>query len=405
VDVLKKLLAEAEVSERLALLQELPLTRDKDPSDFTAPSKVIRSGRRVTLHRLFVAKEVPRHYMFYQQGEKNPADVALVSYVVHGEVQMKSRGLIVETVSSGAVLGEDATHGDAYSHTAVCCSDRAKVLQISVADYLHQFGKPSDAAQKAHADNKSARSRKGGAPRAFKWTSELSSWGDRSSVASGTQVAKQVAANKKAAMRDDLKGLIEQEWHLLKPKRLPKRRPPPGTNARRNLEEEELSPRRRRVASRPRSLQQRSPGKSTRSPPRTGSLPPLRDPQDVVHTASASWREVRLMVEKAPSVNVLVTAPDSSKGRPHAADKPPPAMELPALSGGLPLSIRSPRSSPRSMKTLSQRSRGDEDVEAELQRLQASPRSPAGNLRQKSGEPSNLHSFLSWQSEVDKFGR
>merc|ERR1712194_667908 len=84
-------------------------------------------------------KDFPRHHTFYQQGEKLPPDQAYVMMIVSGTVVFKARGIIIDTLSDGAIIGEDALRGDAYQHTAVSTCPKARMLAISVADYTTQF--------------------------------------------------------------------------------------------------------------------------------------------------------------------------------------------------------------------------------------------------------------------------
>eukprot|EP00746_Dinoflagellata_sp_MGD_P005062 gnl/MRDRNA2_/MRDRNA2_109797_c0_seq1.p1 gnl/MRDRNA2_/MRDRNA2_109797_c0~~gnl/MRDRNA2_/MRDRNA2_109797_c0_seq1.p1 ORF type:complete len:637 (+),score=112.42 gnl/MRDRNA2_/MRDRNA2_109797_c0_seq1:131-2041(+) len=93
------------------------------------------------LHQLFTSEEVPRHKCLLQEGIKLPLDEATVFIILDGEVELKARGKVVNTLSVGAVLGEDALYNEPSRVGATVISDRVKLLAISVKDYLQQFEK------------------------------------------------------------------------------------------------------------------------------------------------------------------------------------------------------------------------------------------------------------------------
>lgn len=93
------------------------------------------------LHQLFTSEEVPRHKCLLQEGIKLPLEEATVFIILDGEVELKARGKVVNTLSVGAVLGEDALYNEPSRVGAIVISDRVKLLAIFVKDYLQQFEK------------------------------------------------------------------------------------------------------------------------------------------------------------------------------------------------------------------------------------------------------------------------
>lgn len=93
------------------------------------------------LHQLFTSEEVPRHKSLLQEGIKAPLDEATIFIILAGEVELKARGKLVNTLSVGAMLGEDALYDEPYRAAAAAVSERVKFLAINVRDYLQQFEK------------------------------------------------------------------------------------------------------------------------------------------------------------------------------------------------------------------------------------------------------------------------
>lgn len=139
-DKLLPLLEEEALREKIAVLQEwFPPTKGWQEKILNLPSRVERDGKRLPIHALFDISNLARNTVMHQGGERLPLDVARVSVVITGQVNFKARWRLVDTGSDGVVLGEEALRGEAYAHTVMVSSPRAKIMSIKVCDYITQF--------------------------------------------------------------------------------------------------------------------------------------------------------------------------------------------------------------------------------------------------------------------------
>lgn len=248
VESLRGFLRHRQYLERLVVLQDLPMTAGLNVQQ---ASKVVRSGRKVSLHRLFELKEFPRLHIFWQQGEKKPPESSKIVFIVKGEVMLKAMGLRAETATVGDVLGEDALTGNLYQKTAIVKSHHVKVLMISVEDFLMQFGMPSSAlgvsrevkfARNQGAELRRMHSQRARNARLKRKRSSRKPAEEPSEVGVAepavllnnlAQPAKSITKAIRTPMKQqaDRKDLVEKEWQLLQPKRLPQRVAPPGSAA------------------------------------------------------------------------------------------------------------------------------------------------------------------------------
>jgi len=76
---------------------------------------------------------------FHLQGEKYPLEEANIVMIVEGEAQLKSRGVVIDVIQAGGILGDEALHGDYYDYTASIRSEGARILSIAADDYVREF--------------------------------------------------------------------------------------------------------------------------------------------------------------------------------------------------------------------------------------------------------------------------
>lgn len=210
--------------KQLHWLQELfPATKGLSEKELLASAQARKDGKK--LHELFEAKELPRHSIIFQEGEKYPVDMAHICLVVSGRVQLKGKGDSLDIVSAGAMLGEEALSGDIYQHTAVCRSHRVRVLMISVLDYVVQFMGGRLRVSKAERDNQADRTARRretlkGQPTIEPCQREQKCV-DHANQRRLLDVAG--ATRRRITLAQDIQELSNLEWVSLQPKRLPKR--------------------------------------------------------------------------------------------------------------------------------------------------------------------------------------
>eukprot|EP00927_Polykrikos_kofoidii_P046740 TRINITY_DN40878_c0_g1_i1.p1 TRINITY_DN40878_c0_g1~~TRINITY_DN40878_c0_g1_i1.p1 ORF type:complete len:869 (+),score=100.71 TRINITY_DN40878_c0_g1_i1:122-2728(+) len=139
-NTLFEVLDKQHLQEKLALLKELfPPTIGKTDTDLLQPSKIFKLGRRQTLHKIFELTVVPRFHVFHNQGERNSLEKAVIAIIVDGEVQLRAKGVVVNTLRRGGVIGEESLRGESYHYTAACTSQTVRVLWLTGFDYVAQF--------------------------------------------------------------------------------------------------------------------------------------------------------------------------------------------------------------------------------------------------------------------------
>jgi len=149
--------------------------------------------------------------MFYRQGETLPMDTAQIMMLVSGHVQLKARATVMDTLSEGASMGLEPLRGEPYQHTAICISPNARVLCISVADFVMQFM----GGRLSHKTAVTASPRRHG----------QDGQADHIRVKEVKEMSEALA--RPTRREADVRLLHEQEWRTLRSPRLSAARPPP----------------------------------------------------------------------------------------------------------------------------------------------------------------------------------
>lgn len=148
------LLDQEALRERISMLRDFfPPTKGRPEKELFAQSRVERDGRRITLHRLFDVSDVPRHQVLFQQGEKSQGDEARITLILMGSVRLLARGRVVDTVSTGTMLGDEAVHNEPYQTTAIVISPSARLMTLKVTDYITQFPSFAKRSDQQRADD------------------------------------------------------------------------------------------------------------------------------------------------------------------------------------------------------------------------------------------------------------
>mmetsp|Transcript_1061 Transcript_1061/g.2404 ORF Transcript_1061/g.2404 Transcript_1061/m.2404 type:complete len:970 (-) Transcript_1061:48-2957(-) len=244
-DVLPILLRDAHEVKRRALKELFPLTKDKTDRELQAASRVDRAGKRLRIEDLFQVRGIARSTVLFDHGEMLSPGAAMLSMIVFGDVELSDRGRVVSTLTEGALVGKEALQRRPYANRAVVSSDTACLLQILVADYLLQFqsNARADKRQQQQGSAETGQQAKSSPSMRLLESAEEAGGNTTEQESSRQQPAgdqpllvtrgkprrhqhvRQLAEvlKRPTKAKQDAMSLLESEWRLLRPKKIPQR--------------------------------------------------------------------------------------------------------------------------------------------------------------------------------------
>jgi len=231
---LLKVVEDYNINQVIEACQHLPLVANNPREHFFRPSRVRREGRRATFHRLFRVDEFVRNTVLHEEHETGNPATAKIHVLVEGKVHFRRFGGVVSDLPIGTSFGEEALKNQRYSCTAMVASRVARLLSISVADYITQFcdgvapvktppGSDGGNDSLSASESNSSEGVPASAPARVRIFASKKCY---------TKVRGQVQdlsgeLKKRWRRRADMEALHREMWHDVQPRRAPRRVAPP----------------------------------------------------------------------------------------------------------------------------------------------------------------------------------